>query len=254
MSLYFPFKPEVRLGKSPLAEVICQVKFSPILRISKEQPIQFQEAIRDYFPSLKVEQGVRLQFPGVDGSGEPNVEAIPRIYRFSTLDGNANIALAVDFYALSLKKYTHWQDFLDEFGLVMGSVNDIYRPSFATRIGLRFINRFTKKNTSSKDISEILGLFRQELTCLIQAESWDEPLEMLSQTVIGDGKAKLALRTGFGKEKNEPYFLLDFDYYEEGQLPLTNLIKRIERYHSRIYQAFRWCLLDGSLTRFEPLS
>jgi len=79
-------------------------------------------------------------------------------------------------------------------------------------------------------------------------------LEMLSQTVLGDGKAKLATRTGFGKEKNEPYFVLDFDYYEEGQLPLKNLKRRIDRYHSKIYQAFRWCLLDESLTRFEPLS
>jgi len=254
MSLNFPSTVEVRLGQSPLTEVICQVKFSPILRISKEQPSQFQEAIRNKFPSLRVEQGVRLQFPGVESSEEPNVTATPRIYRFSTLDGSADVALAVDFYALSVKKYTHWHDFLKEFELVLGAVNDIYKPSFATRIGLRFINKFTKKNTSSKDTTEILRLFRQELTCLIEAEPWKEPLDMLSQTVVKDGNAKLALRTGFGREKNEPFFLLDFDYYEEKQLPLQNIIQRIERYHSKIYQAFRWCILDNSLEHFQPLS
>ena len=254
MTLKFPSKPEVRLGKSPLEEVICQVKFAPILRISKDQPIELQESLRESFPGLLVEQGVVLQLPGVGSSENPNVEATPKIFRFLSKDKMTNVALAVDFIALTSREYTHWHEFLNRLMDVLGKVNEIYRPSFATRIGLRFVNRFTRKNTGSKNASEILDLFRSEFTCLIRSEPWTEPLEMLSQITLSDGKARLAIRNRFGKDKSEPYFLLDLDYYEEGQLPLDGLEPRIERYHSRIYEAFRWCLYDESLDKFQPLS
>jgi uncharacterized protein (TIGR04255 family) len=160
----------------------------------------------------------------------------------------------VDFFALSTKDYSHWRNFKNDLGFVESAVREIYHPGPANRIGLRFVNRFTRKNTGSKDTTEILQLFRSELTCLIQAEAWLEPAEMLSQIVLVEGKTKLTLRTGFGREKKEPFFVLDFDCFEEGQINLDHLIERIEPYHTKIYDAFRWCLLDESLERFSPRS
>ena len=88
---------------------------------------------------------------------------------------------------------------------------------------------------------------------MVRADAWGTPIELLSQIQLEDCKAKLAIRTGFGKEKNEPFFVLDFDYYEEGQKSTDGVVRSIEEYHSRIYDAFRWCLLDNSLNRFSPL-
>jgi uncharacterized protein (TIGR04255 family) len=254
MSLNFPQKPEVRLGRSPLDEVICQVKFPPILRITREPPIEFQEAIRERFPGLEAEQGVKVKFPEIGESGKPVVESSPKLYRFIASDQKSNVALAPDFFALSTKKYTHWSDFLGDLNYVSSAVIGSYQPSYATRIGLRFINRFTRKNTNSKTLEEILSLFREELTCLIRAEVWQEPKEMISQILLKDRKANLTIRTGLGRERNESFFLLDFDYYEEGQISLEDLNRRLDGYHSRIHDAFRWCLLDESLGKFEPLS
>jgi len=254
MSLNFPKKSEIRLGKAPLDEVVCQVKFSPILRISKEAPIDFQESIRTRFPGLELGQGVLVQFPPIGATDKPIVEASPKLYRFPASDGNTGVTLATDFFALSTKKYSRWRDFIRDLDLVASSVINTYRPAFATRIGLRFINRFTRKNTGCKTVPQILDLFRDEITCLLRADAWTEPHEMLAQIVLLDNKAKLALRIGFAREQGEPFFLLDFDYYEEGQMGLGDLANRVKRYHTRIYDAFRWCLLDESLPRFEPLS
>ena len=37
-------------ARSPLVEVICQLRFPPILSINTEEPAQFQEAVRRDFP------------------------------------------------------------------------------------------------------------------------------------------------------------------------------------------------------------
>jgi uncharacterized protein (TIGR04255 family) len=253
MPLKFPQKPEVRLRKPPLEEVICQVKFPPILRISKETPIDFQDTIRDHFPVLEIEQGVIVQFPIIGNIEKPAVETSPKIYRFLSPDKKNNVSIATDFIALSTKKYSTWSDFLQILNFILKTFVNIYQPSFATRIGLRFINRFTKKNTKSKTNQELLALFREELTCLIQADPWIEPNEMLLQMLLSDTREKLTLRIGYGKENKEPFFLLDFDNFEEGQLNIKKTTERVNEYHTKIYNAFRWALLDESLARFEPV-
>lgn len=252
-TLNFPSTREIRLQKAPLEEVVCQVKFGPILRISKETPSDFQEAVRQRFPSLVVEQGVLVQFPGAAGAEKPSMESTPRIYRFRTQNELSHIALAMDFFAFSTKQYTHWEDFVQDVELGYEAVQKVYQLHHATRIGLRFINRFDQKNTGCTSTEQILDLFRPELTCLLRAEVWKEPREFLSQIVLSDDTAKLAIRVGFGRENDEAFFALDLDYFEDGQVSLDNLTGRLNHYHTRIYDAFRWCILEKSLEQFGPI-
>jgi len=252
MTLNFPSAKEIRLQNAPLEEIVCQVKFAPILRISKDTPIDFQEEIRKRFPSLAIEQGVFLQFTGAAASDKPPLEAAPRVYRFRTPDEMSYLALGMDFFALSTKRYSHWDTFLNDLKLGYDAVQKIYQIPYATRIGLRFINRFNKTNTGCADFGQILDLFRPELTCLIRADVWQEPSEYLSQVVLNDIQAKLAIRIAYGKEKEEPFLVLDLDYFEEGQISLEKIYEKLNQYHTRIYDAFRWCVLEGSLVHFEP--
>lgn len=43
-------------AKSPLVEVICQLRFPTILSIGSQEPAAFQEAIRREFPRYAVRQ------------------------------------------------------------------------------------------------------------------------------------------------------------------------------------------------------
>jgi uncharacterized protein (TIGR04255 family) len=253
MRIKFPQLPEVRLKKSPLREVLCQVRFPPILRIEKEAPANFQEAIRNRYPNLEVEHGVVLQFGINPMTDKPTLETSAKIYRFKSLDSKSNVALSTDFFALSTSEYSHWHDFLDNFSFVEHAVQDEFSLPAISRIGLRFINKFTRKNTGCTSYQELLGLFRDDLTCFIRSEAWTEPIETISQFVIPDGKAKLTIRFGFGREQKEQFFILDFDYFEDRQIEFKNLGKRLNQYHNQIYQAFRWCIKENSLERFEPI-
>lgn len=252
MALNFPHHPDIPLATPPLAEVICQVRFPPILRIVREEPSDFQERVRNRFPLLEVEQGVVVKIPAPASSGMPSTEIPPRVFRFGSADDQTVISLAIDFYALSTQNYTHWDDFAVDLKLAQAAVEAVYHPAHAKRIGLRYINRFTPELANCATMGEVFALFKPELTSLLQTDAWSQPTSLVTQLNLRDDDAMLTLRTAYSSDPGEPFFLLDFDYYEEGQLGFERLIERCERYHRVIYDAFRWSLRESSLTRFGP--
>ncbi len=252
MSLKFPSKPDVQLENSPLVEVICQVRFPPILRIASEEPSEFQELIRDRFPNVELEHGFLVRVPGPGAMGVPTAEPQTRTYRFRTSEAQTAISLAVDFYALSSNRYINWEDFARLLRLTHEAIQRVYRPTYSMRIGLRYINRLIPANTGCQTIAEMFDLLRPELTSQTRSEAWDEVAEMRSRLVLTDENAKLTLGTGYGEDQGMPFFLLDFDYFEEGQLSLDNLVERCSRYNDVIYRAFRWCIRDDKLNIFKP--
>jgi uncharacterized protein (TIGR04255 family) len=252
MSLNFPTQSDVHLAHAPRAEVVCQVRFPPILRISAEEPTVFQDRIRDSFPLVDLEHAFVLHMPGPGAKEKPSAEPQASIYRFHTSDKQATISLAADFYAVSTAAYTHWGDFARLLGMAHEAVEQVYRPSYATRIGLRYINRLTLQNTGCQAIGDLLGILRAELTAPIHNPAWGEALEMRGRLVLPDGPARLTMGTVFETQGDEPAFVLDLDYFEEGQLDLDGLIERCTRYNGAIYRAFRWAIRDDKLEIFRP--
>jgi uncharacterized protein (TIGR04255 family) len=249
--LCFPQQEDVRLQRAPLAEVVCQVRFPPVLRIANEQPVDFQERIRGRFPRLEAEQGVVVHMAPL-GTEPPSTEPRPRIFRFKSRDEHTTISLALNFYALSTTSYTHWADFLDLLQLANQAACEIYDLPYAVRVGLRYINHLTLENTGTNNVAELLELLRPELTALLRVDCWDEPVEMLNQLLLtGENDERLTLRSGF-RGGEEAIFLLDFDHYVEGNIPLENLLALCQRYHDVIYNAFRWCIQEEKLALFAP--
>jgi len=250
--IYFPQREDVRLQRAPLSEVICQVRFPPILRIASEQPVAFQEWVRERFPQLEVEQGVLVRMEPL-GTTPPSAKPEPRIFRFKSPDGNTTVSLALNFYALSTTSYTHWRDFLEILQLVNQAAREVYNIPYAVRVGLRYINHLTFENTGTSSVRELLAILRPELTVLLRGDCWDEPRQMLNQLLLaGEGDERLTLRSGF-RNGEEPIFLLDFDYYAEGNIPLEELTTLCRRYHDVIYNAFHWCIREEKLAVFAPI-
>jgi uncharacterized protein (TIGR04255 family) len=250
MTIYFPHKEEVQLAFPPLTEVVCQVRIPPILQIAKEIPSEFQEAVIDRFPQLDFEQGVQVVLPGLVEGEEPLTRAKPKIYRFKNEDENAVISLAADFYSLSHYQYQHWSDFAADLQLAHETMLEIYKPKYATRIGLRYINRLTSDNTDFNSKEELFDLLRPELTAILRNEVGANVGTMSSTLSFYDVPAQLNLRFAFD-DLNQISFVLDFDYFERGKLPLEELIDRCNNYHEVIYDSFRWCLVDETLESFR---
>jgi len=250
--IYFPKQEDVRLQRAPLAEVICQVRFPPVLRIVNEDPVAFQERIRGSFPQFSIEKGMVVEMTRL-GTEPPSAKPTPPIYRFQSPDGHTMVSLALTFYALSTTSYTHWEDFLDLLQLVNRAAHEEYDLPYAVRVGLRYINQLTFENTDAGSVTELWDILRPELTVLLRGDCWDEPLQMGSQLLLAaDENERLTLRSGF-RSGEEPVFVLDFDYYAEGSISLENLPALCQRYHDVIYNAFRWCIREEKLAVFAPI-
>ena len=252
MTIKFPHKDEVPLSSPPLIEVVCQVRFPPILQIAKRIPDEFQEGVRHRFPQFEVEQGVGIVAPGLLEGGEPLARATPKIYRFKSEDEKASLSLAMDFYALSHQQYRHWSDFAADLQLAQEIMMHVYQPNYATRIGLRYINRLTLKNTGCESKEELVDLLQPDLTALLRSDIGQNAADMVSRFSFKEEPAQLNMRLAY-QESEEIAFVLDFDYFEKGKLPLIDLIERCNQYHKIIYNSFRWSLLDESLQRFAPI-
>ena len=130
-----------------------------------------------------------------------------------------------------------------------------FRPNYASRIGLRYINQINIANTRLNSFDEVLNLLRKELTGLYRTDAWSQPSQQLIHLQLRDGDANLGLRLAIvDDEKKLRSCVLDFDYYEEGRITLGDLGERSERYHQTIYNAFRWCFIDDEMTIFKRRS
>ena len=168
----FPDSPRVLFTRNPLDQVICQLKFPTILSISANEPDKFQEIIRNDYPvfAREVTEGlpkdiaaILRQVGGVTGINE-SVE-----YKFSS-DGDSRIAtLNKEFIALAELNYHKWDDFYTELEKIRTALEQIYRPSFYTRIGLRYVDVIDKQKLGIEElpwsellIPEFIGTLKDE--------------------------------------------------------------------------------------------
>ena len=209
----------VIFDNNPLVEVILQFRFPTILSINANEPVEFQEKIRQDYPIYQ---------PGIENQQEIQIVAnnngfLPSIvnkqqnknYSFISVDGKYKINLTSSFISLSTVGYERWEKFYSHFTEALKAFIDIYKPAFFERIGLRYIDAISK---------EKLGLQDQKWKNLIK-EKWLGPLALIedqqaivskteSEFILNDGITRLKIHTGLGKINNSPenVFVVDTDY------------------------------------------
>lgn len=228
---------------SPLIEVICQLRFPTILSIGSTDPAQFQEAVRSEFPRYVARQE---QQPPRVVNGKVEQTAPVTNYNFISTDGLWKINLTQNFVALSTLRYTRWEDFAQKLDKILALFIQIYQPAFFERIGLRYVNAFSRNR---------LGL---------QEELWDDLIEspfigVLAEPDVDEkltGKCALDVEMnlanqcrmklhagpgmlGDGKKDPEPKFILDGDFSVlEKEIPAGDIAAHLSDLHDYAVRLF----------------
>lgn len=154
--------PEVHLPRAPLAHVIAQVQFPPILAIRDPDKVAvLQETLRETYPNLYQEPVHSIELVG----GQPPNVRQGLIWRLTDGEGTARwrVSLGVDFVALDTPSYDSRNDFLDRLRAVIAAVEQTFRPATTNRLGLRYIDRLTDEAVERIDElihPEVLGMIR----------------------------------------------------------------------------------------------
>lgn len=244
------FSPDNRryaYGKAQLVEVICQLRFPTILSIDTREPADFQETVRAAFPRYQCQVE---HLPAVNGSTARTINN----HTFLSEDGTYKLSLTKDFIALSTMRYTHWEDFAARLDEPLGQFIRIYRPACFDRVGLRYVNAFSR---------EQLGLVGRRWNDLLQPAY----LSVLDEDEVDEGKiikcsvdierrlderATVKLHAGPGfvqrnvrngnqvraMQEKEVRFIFDQDVYSSAKVKNATVAETLELLHGHADSIF----------------
>ena len=248
--------PRFQLDEHQLAQVLCQIRFSPVLRIRQDDAvIAFQEAIRQTYPRYAKQQGVALLLTP-EGMQQQAVPAAQ--HRFDDSDGVFTAILSPDFVALETNHYTDIDDFVGRVVALAETVDQDYSPGEIQRVGLRFINelRLSAPDPRSEMREAIIPI-------LLGAAGSDELVDAIAggQQVLelaGDDSRmlvrhglhpqggttvdQLILQSQPRPEHAEPFYLLDIDAYAERNVrySVEGIESTLRTFNDDIRSFFAW--------------
>lgn len=208
----------VRYLKSPLVEVIFQLRFPTILSINSNQPLEFQEKIREMYPFFEdqleefgdVLVNPQLRSAAMRKTGEN------KNYAFISADTKTKINLTPSFIAISTRAYTRWEDFKKHIDFVIPIFQKEYHPSFYTRVGLRYVDAITRSSFGLQDNNwtelikpHVLGMVTEEHESGVK--SYISEIEY--ETKIDKVLSKAHIELVHVNDQPELSLLIDCDYY-----------------------------------------
>jgi len=251
------YEPEP-LSNTPLALVVAQIQFPPVLSIQTDDKAlaRFQDLLRDRYPYLSIGQqiGINIGPQGVEPQGPP----AGRIYQFTDADRAWVVSLTVESVALEARSYTDYADFSDRVLRLIDTVKEVYRIQMRQRVGLRYINEIRHPDVSA--INDWTSLLRHELLGLVARDDFGPLIRSSLQELSLDlPNGRLTIRHGYLSQgttvaplpgdapKDEgPFYLLDFDAFDEQVRDLEDhtLDELLQSYNHTMFQLFRWLVQD----------
>jgi uncharacterized protein (TIGR04255 family) len=255
----FPPSPRVLYAKAPLVQVVCQLTFPRLLAIETQAPVAFQERVRHGYPLF--ERGTAMMLPGLQAIPSEIAQIIgsqlgTQSYNFLTDDRTNVVAIAPDSLTLTCNRYTDWGTFTALLEPPVEALNDIYAPSFFSRIGLRYIDALNRDaiGLEGRPWSDLLNPDLLDRLAFPRFEQSVEVLNHQLQIALPDGSGTMTLRHGYGVVAGHPgnSYLIDFDFFRLSKTEVTDVRQTIDHFHQLSGRAFRWCIRDELHQALQP--
>jgi uncharacterized protein (TIGR04255 family) len=250
----FPSSERVIYRSNPLTEVVCQLRFPPILKIDTELASAFQERLRGQYPVLRERVN---NMPELLNEAPAQVAELLRSsfsarsrrmsYDFVSSDDHWTVGLTREFISLSTRKYEKWEAFRGRLAPVLDALVDIYRPSFFTRVGLRYQD-FVQRSRLGLEEKPWADLLCPYVAGLLSATELNaEVAATFTQASIRLGAAgQVNMRHGLvlAAESHETCYLLDFDFFTDERIEIDHAFDRLDFFNRQSGRLFRWCIRD----------
>lgn len=244
----FPESTRVRYSRNPLVEVICQLRFPKILKIETEAPVDFQEAVRSDYPIFSTPRTLEMSLLANSQPNSPPVLLGQGFsYEFADKGGEWKLVLSSDFIALSTFNYKSWEDFRNRLSTAINLLIEYYRPSYFTRIGLRYQDIIMRSELGVADRPwrellkpPILGIFAAED---LPEDDFPEAFSLFVCR-LGYADAIVSARYGLARknESNELGYFIDADFHTEKITEIKDADEHLNRFNREGRNFFQWCI------------
>lgn len=249
----FSQEPRCIYRTNQLGEVICQLRFPEILSIGVNVPAQFQELIRDEYPQYSArKEAPAPKLTGAPGNFKLEDQPTTINYQFVSEDGAWRVNLTSTFISLACTRYTRWEEFALRLDKPLVAFIKTYRPAFFERVGLRYLNFFSRKALDLDGIP-----FSQLIAPCYLGPLADEEVSEASSTrccvdaefgIRGGCRVKLHAGPGMvkqnGQADNEVKFIFDQDLFMSGKVPVNMTAGALQTLHDQADRIFRAAITD----------
>ena len=256
-----PSSPRVVFRRNVLANVLCQLKFPPVLSIVAKDPAGFQDRIREHYPLYSKDQGIeappeiqallgRVKFAG----GGEHVRHI-----FQNVDSSASIFLTREFLAFETTKYKQWNLFFAEVQRGAEALQQEYQPAFYSRVGLRYqdvINRSQIPGLENVPWHELIS--SNFIGMLGHEDIRPSITEQMTQSIIRlDELPGAFVRVVHGLSNsadgnNQNVYTFDADFYMEGKVTPNDVQNIVNTFNVAAGNLFRWAITRRLYDALEP--
>ena len=256
--MLFPVVERVVYRRKTLDEVICQLRFPPILRIDSEPPAAYQERIRGAFPLYEEQKGeFSIKLPDEIASFvRANLPtAAPVTHQFKTSDAEWTVGLTREFIALSTPNYQRWEIFKQHLTAPVQALIDEYNPSFFSRIGLRYRDVISRSALGiDTPWSELLRPFiAAELTTGDPIASAVREATHLVVLALPDNHGTVRMRHGLAQtESGEQVYAIDSDFFLENRTETSHVFDILDNFNAEARGLFRWCITPALHEALDP--
>lgn len=248
----FPSSDREVYDLNPLNEVICQIRYPAILKVSAETPFGFQDAIRDIYPLYEERvASTGLPTPLQEGISEL-LAALPfpappalREHHFLSEDKVRSIVLTQDFVAVIDRAYTRWESFRRAIKLAEETVRHIYGPAFYQRVGLRYMDLLVRDEFKKTGVPwsrllnpSFIGMLGDETLHGDIQELTTEALLDIPDMENGYVRIKHGLATA--QQSSEQVYLIDSDFYTTRRSDNNAALHDLDTFNRWGGYLFRW--------------
>jgi uncharacterized protein (TIGR04255 family) len=251
-----PISPRFRLENHQLAQVLCQIRFSAVLRIGQDDAvIAFQEAIRQTYPRYAKQQAMAML---ITPQGVQQQQAPAAQHRFDDSEGIFTAILAPDFVALETSQYADIDDFVARVVALASTVQEHYAPAEIQRVGLRFINELRLSDPDPK--TEMRNAISPVLLGAAGAEDLIDAVAGAHQVLeLAGGNSRMLVRHGLHLQggttvdqigqpqpsdprQTLPFYLMDIDAFAERSVrySLDGIEATLREFNDDIRSLFAW--------------
>lgn len=252
----FPSSVRVIYNHNPLVEVVCQLKFPTILRVSTGDIANFQDKIREEYPLYESKEP-SFEFVNVPKELSaivamfpfPKPPGVTNIHKFLKNDKTRFISLSQDFLAFSDNDYKKWDLFSAEVKKAEKALREIFQPAFYSRIGLRYRDMITPQELGLSDCKWKDLLQKHIIGELGDARVADNISEIKTRAVIQipevpGGYVTLIHGLVTDKVKSQQSYLIDADFAIEGTEDTNGAIGLLSTFNRLAGRLFRWAISD----------
>ena len=255
----FPASEREVYRRNPLIQVICQLRFPAILKLSAESPHQFQDAVRADYPLYETRTSLPNNLPPFFKEGiSAFMESLPlsaqaglREHHFFTEDKIRMLSLNQEFVAITDNQYTDWQSFREQVTLAEGILQELYNPAHYGRVGLRYVDMLDRKEIGipERPWNELLNASFVGMLGATELESNEfQALSTEATLCIPDverGFVKIKHGLAKAQEKEEQVYVIDADFFTDQRRDRHESLQVLDTFNRWGGYLFRWAAAES---------